>query len=142
MSPRPMALRRGQPGRAQLDALLTVHPELREPEAQARLTAWLDRAQRTMAPQDRPGQQTRDVKTRTRRQRLREKRQQAGMHAYELWLDSDTAAVLAHLKHPGASLTCVIRRAVLTLKAQDMPGPAQMSVECPKRGRVHESAIS
>ena len=46
-------------------------------------------------------------------QRLREKRKQTGMKAYELWLDPDTAAVLAQLKRPGESLARVIRRAIL-----------------------------
>ena len=70
-------------------------------------------------------------------QRLREKRRQAGMKAYELWLDPDTAAVLTQLTHPGESLTHVIRRAVLTLKAQETPEPAQASVERPARGHSH-----
>ena len=70
-------------------------------------------------------------------QRLRDKRKQAGMKAYELWLDPDTAVVLAQLKHPGESLTCVIRRAILTLKAQDVSGPAQASLGCPERKRIH-----
>ena len=86
---------------------------------------------------ERKGKQMGDVKTRARMQRLREKRKQAGMKAYELWLDPDTAALLAQLKHPGESLTRVIRRALLTLKAQDTPGPARASLECPERGRVH-----
>ena len=137
MSPKPIDLRRVQQGLARLDALLKVHPELREPEAQARLTAWLAQEQRTMTQEKRTEKQTGDVKTRARMQRLREKRKQAGMKAYELWLDPDTAAVLAQLKHPRESLTHVIRRAVLTLKAQDTPGPAQASVERPERGRGH-----
>jgi hypothetical protein len=137
MSPKPIDLQRVQQGLARLDALLKVHPELREPEAQARLTAWLDQEQRTMTPEKRMGQQTGDVKTRTRMQRLREKRKQAGMKAFELWLDPDTAAVLTQLKLPRESLTHVIRRALLTLKAQDTPGPAQASLECPERRQIH-----
>jgi hypothetical protein len=77
-----------------------------------------------MIPEKRPGKQTGDMKTRARMQRLRGKRKQAGMKACELWLAPDTAAVLAQLKHPGESLTRVIRQALLTLKAQDTPGPA------------------
>jgi ribosomal protein L2 len=137
MSPKPIDLRRVQHGLARLDALLRVHPELREPEAQARLTAWLEQEQRTVAQEKRTRTQTGDMKTRVRMQRLREERKQAGMKAYELWLDPETAAVLAQLKHPRESLTHVIRRAVLTLKAQDMPEPAQASVERPARGQGH-----
>jgi hypothetical protein len=70
-------------------------------------------------------------------QRLREKRKQTGMKAYELWLDPDTAAVLAQLKRPGESLARVIRRAILALQVQDTPGPARASVERPKRRRAH-----
>ena len=52
MSPRPIDLRRVQQELARLDALLKVHPELREPEAQARLTAWLEQEQWTMTPEN------------------------------------------------------------------------------------------
>jgi hypothetical protein len=135
MSPRPIDLRRVQQGLARLDALVEAHPELREPTAQARLTAWLEEEPRGVIA--RKGKQTGDVRTRARMQRLREKRKQAGMKAYELWLDPDTAAVLAQLKHPGESLTRVIRRAVLALQVQDTPGPARASLERPKRGRAH-----
>jgi hypothetical protein len=136
MSSKPIDLRRVQHGLARLDALLKVHPELREPEAQARLTAWLER-ERTVTLEKRTEKQPGNVKTRARMQRLRKKRKQAGMKAYELWLDPDTVAVLAQLKHPRESLAHVIRRAVLTLKAQDRPEPAPASVERPARGRGH-----
>ena len=53
-----MDLRRVQQGLARLDALLKVHPELREPEAQARLTAWLAQEQRPMTSRKRLGQRT------------------------------------------------------------------------------------
>jgi hypothetical protein len=135
MSPKPIDRRQGQHGLTRLDVLLTVHPELREPEAQARFTAWLAQEQWTAAQEKRARTQTGDVKTRVRRQRLREKRKQAGMTAYELRLDPETAAVLARLKHPRESLTHLIRRAVLTVKAQDMPEAAEVSVERPARGQ-------
>ena len=137
MSPKPIDRRQGQHGLTRLDVLLTVHPELREPEAQARFTAWLAQEQRTAAREKRTRTQTGDAKTRVGRQRLREKRKQAGMTAYEPWLDPETAAALARLKHPRESLTHVIRRALLTLKAQDMPEPAQASVEHLERGQDH-----
>jgi hypothetical protein len=124
MSPKPIDFRRVQHGLARLDAVLKVYPELRAPEAQARLTAWLEQEQRTMAQEKCTRTQARAVKTRMRMQRLREKRKQAGMKAYELWLDPDTASVLARLRYPRESLTHVIRRAILTLRAQDRPGPA------------------
>jgi hypothetical protein len=129
MSPWPIDLRRVQQGLARLDALVEAHPELQEPEAQARLTAWLEGEQRGVIA--RKGKQTGDVKTRARMQRLREKRKQAGVKVYELWLDPNTAALLAQLKHPGESLTRVIRRVLLALQVQDTPGPARASVERP-----------
>jgi hypothetical protein len=42
MSGRRLDLPRVRQGLARLDALLEAHPELREPDAQARLTAWLE----------------------------------------------------------------------------------------------------
>ena len=42
MSGRRLDLPRVRQGLATLDALLEAHPELREPDAQARLTAWLE----------------------------------------------------------------------------------------------------
>lgn len=111
-----MELHRVQQELARLDALLRAHPELREPEAQARLTAWLVQEPCPMIREKRAGQQTGDVKTRVSMQRLREKRKQAGMKAYELWLDPNTAALLAQLTHPGESLTRVIRRALFALQ--------------------------
>lgn len=134
MSPRPIDLRQVQQGLARLDALVAAHPGLQEPTAQARLTAWLEEEPRGVLAKEK---QTGDVKTRARMQRLREKRKQAGMKAYELWLDPNTAALPAQLKHPGESLTRVIRRALLALHVQDTPGPARASLERPKRGRAH-----
>ena len=64
----------------------------------------------------RKGKQLGDVRTRARMRRFQENRKQAGMKAYELWLDPDTAALLAQLTHPGESLTRVIRRALFALQ--------------------------
>jgi hypothetical protein len=108
MNPRPIDLRRVQQGLARLDALVAAHPELLEPTAQARLTAWLEEEHRGVIA--RKGKQTGDVRTRARMQCLREKRKQAGMKAYELWLDPDTAAVLAQLKHPGRHYAAALSR--------------------------------
>ena len=121
MSPRPIDLRRVQQGLARLDAVLKAHPELREPEAQARLTAWLGQEQGMMIPEKRTGRQTGDVKTRARMQRLREKRKQAGWQQHEIWLDPDTVARVARVKRPSESLHNVIRRALLALEAGDGP---------------------
>jgi hypothetical protein len=45
----PLDLRQVREGFARLDALFAAHPELRSPDAQARLTAWLqEEHQRTM----------------------------------------------------------------------------------------------
>jgi hypothetical protein len=122
MSPRPIDLTRARAGLARLDALLAAHPELREPEAQARLTAWLEE-QRGMRA--RKGKQTGDVKTRARVQRLREKRKQEGWQQHELWLNPEAAGILARLKHRGESLHGVVRRALLALEAQERYPVAQ-----------------
>jgi hypothetical protein len=121
MSPQPIDLRRVQQGLARLEALLKVHPELREPEAQARLTAWLAQEQCTMTPEKHTGKQTGDVKTRARMQRLREKRKQAGWQQHEIWLDPETIARVARVQQPSESLHSVIRRALLALEAGDGP---------------------
>jgi hypothetical protein len=118
MNPRPIDLRRVQQGLAQLDALVDAHPELREPTAQARLTAWLEEEPRGVLAK---GKQTGDVKTRARMQRLREKRKQAGWRQHEIWLDPDTVARVARVKQPSESLRSVIRRALLALEAGDVP---------------------
>jgi hypothetical protein len=117
MSPRPIDLTRAKAGLARLDALLEAHPELREPEAQARLTAWLEEEQRGMRA--RKGKQTGDVKTRARVQRLRERRKQTGWVQHELWLDPESAARSAKLRQPAESLTDVVRRALRALEAQE-----------------------
>jgi hypothetical protein len=115
MSPRPIDLRRARAGLARLDALLDTYPELREPEAQARLADWLEREQRTMT--SRKGKKG-DEKARARVQRLRERRKQAGWQPFELWLPPDAAALLTELKQPGEALHTTIERALLALQAQ------------------------
>jgi hypothetical protein len=135
MSPRPIDLIRAKAGLGRLDALLEAHPELREPEAQARLTAWLAEEQRTMAQPQR--RKRGDPQTRARMQRLREKRKQAGWQQYELWLDPDAVGLLEQLKQPGESLSDLISRALLTLKAQDGQEAVPEPQEPPKRGRAH-----
>jgi hypothetical protein len=58
---------------------------------------------------------------RTRVQRLREKRKQAGWRQHELWLDPDIVARMVRVKRPSESLHSVIRRALLTLEAGERP---------------------
>lgn len=120
MSPRSIDLQRA---RVRLEALVDAYPELREPEAQARLTAWLEKEQRTMT--GRKGKPKGDTTAGARMQRMRERRKQAGWQPYELWLPPDTAAVLAQLKQPGESLHDVVHRALLALQAQEAPPTGQ-----------------
>jgi hypothetical protein len=56
-----------------------------------------------------------DDHTRTRVQRLRERRKQAGWQPYELWLDPETSALLIELKQPGEAVHALVRRALRTL---------------------------
>jgi hypothetical protein len=131
MSPRPIDLQRIREGLARLDALLKAHPELREPEAQARLTAWLKKEQRTMT--SRKGKPKGDEKARARVQRLRERRKQAGWQPYELWLPPDTAMLLTQLKQSGEALHDTVGRALRALHAQDRQGAAHEPTERPER---------
>ena len=117
MSPSPIDLRRA---RVRLQALVDTYPELRDPEAQDRLTAWLAQEQRTMT--GRKGKPKGDEKARARVQRLRERRKQAGMKAYELWLDAPTAELLAELKQPGEALHETVGRALRALQGQSTQG--------------------
>jgi hypothetical protein len=120
MSPRPIDLPRARAGLARLDAWLAAHPELRAPEAQARLAAWLKEDQRGMRA--RATKHTRgDPQTRARVQRLRERRKREGWAQYELWLDADTAALLARVRQPGESLQAVIHRALQALEQPAAP---------------------
>jgi hypothetical protein len=136
MSPRPIDLRRVKQGLARLQALFDAHPELREPEAQARLTAWLEQEQRAMTP--RKGKPKGDEKARARVQRLRERRKQAGWQPYELWLPPDTAALLTELKQPGEALHSTVGRALRALQAQDRQGPAHKPQIHPERSERAE----
>jgi multidrug resistance efflux pump len=135
MSPRPIDLQRVRAGLARLDALLVTYPELCEPKAQARLTAWLEKEQRTMAA--RKGKPKGNEKARARVQRLRERRKQAGMKAYELWLDAHMAGLLAELKEPGEALHDTVGRALRALQAQDRQEPVHEAQEHPERGQAH-----
>jgi hypothetical protein len=135
MSPRPIDLRRVRAGLARLDALLAAHPELREPEAQARLTAWLEKEQCTMTL--RKGKPKGDEKARARVQRLRERRKQAGWQPYELWLPPDTATLLTTLKKSGEALHDTVGRALRALDAQDRQGSAHEPQEHPEGGQAH-----
>jgi hypothetical protein len=117
MSPRPIDLRHA---RVRLQALVDTYPELQDPKAQDRLTAWLAQEQRTMT--GRKGKPKGDEKARARVQRLRERRKQAGWQPYELWLPPDTAARLSELKQPGEALHDTVGRALQALQSQDAQG--------------------
>jgi hypothetical protein len=114
MSPKPIDLRRA---RVRLQALVDAYPELREPEAQARLTAWLEKEERTMRGQkDKPKG---DTTAYVRMQRMRERRKQAGWQPYELWLDPETSVLLSDLKQPGEALHTLVRRALRALAREE-----------------------
>ena len=66
-------------------------------------------------------------------QRLRQKRKQAGWQRHEVWLDPDTVALVERVKQPSESLHSVIRRALLTLEAQDTQEPVSEPIERPER---------
>jgi hypothetical protein len=117
MSPRPIDLRRVRAGLARLQALVDAYPELREPETQARLTAWLEKEERTMTGQkDKPKG---DTTAYVRMQRMRERRKQAGWQPYELWLDPETSALLSELKQSGEALHTLVRRALRALAREE-----------------------
>jgi hypothetical protein len=73
-----------------------------------------------------------------RKRKSRHQRKQAGMKAFELWLDADTAALLAQLKQPGESLQAVIRRALLALQAQATQESTSAVMERPERSERAE----
>jgi hypothetical protein len=127
MSPRPIDLHGVRAGLARLDALVDTSPELRTPEAQARLYDWLVKEQRTMTPTRR--KPTGDAKARARVQRLRERRKAQHWRTYELMLPPETAALLAELKPRGEALHTTIKRALQALRAQNGSGPAPMTAE-------------
>jgi hypothetical protein len=113
MSARPIDLPRVRKGLARLQALVDDYPELREPDAQARLTAWLEKEQRTMTGQkDKPKG---DTTAYVRMKRMRERRKEQGWQPYELWLDPETAGLLSELKQPGEALHALVRRALRAL---------------------------
>jgi hypothetical protein len=113
MSPRPIDLPRVKQGLARLQALVDAHPELREPETQARLGAWLKKEQRSMIRQQ--SKPKGDDKARARVQRLRQRRKEQGWQPYELWLDPETSVLLSELKQPGEALHTLVRLALRAL---------------------------
>lgn len=121
MNGKPIDIKRARQGLARLDALLETYPELREPDAQARLTAWLEEEQRAMADYA--------EKTRARVQRLRERRKQSGWTQHELWLDPASATLIEQLKQPGENVSAVVQRALQALaQHQRVPSEAIDSV--------------
>jgi hypothetical protein len=103
--------------RVRLQAVVDTYPELRDPDARARLEAWLEKEQHIMTA--RKGKPKGDDKTRARVQRLRERRKQAGWQPYELWLPPDTTALLSELKQPGEALHETVGRALRAVQVQD-----------------------
>jgi hypothetical protein len=111
MTARPIDFKRARQGLARLDALLETYPELREPDAQARLAAWLDaEVQDEMATMADYAE-----KTRARVQRLRERRKREGWTQHELWLDPASTALMTQLMQPGENVSGVVQRALQAL---------------------------
>ena len=54
----------------------------------------------------------------TRKQRLRQRRREAGWKAYEVWLDATERDVLEKLRQPGESIDAVLQRALRGLQAE------------------------
>jgi hypothetical protein len=53
----------------------------------------------------------------TRKQRMRARRQQAGMKAELVWLTADGQAAMAALRQPGETVDAFVNRALITLQA-------------------------
>jgi hypothetical protein len=73
----------------------------------------------------------------TRKRRLRSKRRQAGMRAFEVWLDTPAVELVAQLKRPGETLSDLVGRALRTLQVQDTQGPVHEPQEPPERVPAH-----
>jgi hypothetical protein len=54
--------------------------------------------------------------SKTRKQRLRERRQQAGMKAELVWLSPEGQAAMAALRQPGETIDAVVNRTFITLQ--------------------------
>jgi hypothetical protein len=55
--------------------------------------------------------------SKTRKRRLRQRRQQAGLKAALVWLSPEGQAAMAALQHPGKTIDAVVNRALVTLQA-------------------------
>jgi hypothetical protein len=58
----------------------------------------------------------------TRKQRLRQRRQQAGLKAALVWLSPEGQAAMAALRQPGETLDAVVNRALVTLQQRMQTG--------------------
>jgi hypothetical protein len=72
-----------------------------------------------------------------RKRKLRAQRKQAGMKAYELWLDSDAVGLLERLRQREESLSDLISRALLALEAQEAHPASQDQSAQPPRHSDH-----
>jgi hypothetical protein len=122
MTPTPL-----QRARRRLQALVETYPELRDPSAQARLSAWLEKEQHMMP--ERKGQPQGDTTAYVRMQRMRQKRLASGMQTYQVWLASEDAALLTELKRPTENLSDTFARGLHALKAQRTQGSSPMVEE-------------
>src|ERR671925_1654492 len=53
-----------------------------------------------------------------RKQRLRQRRREAGWKAYEVWLDATARDLVEKLRQPGESVDAVLQRALRGLQAE------------------------
>src|SRR5919109_1560167 len=54
--------------------------------------------------------------SKTRKQRLRQRRQQAGLKAALVWLSPEAQAAMAALRQPGETVDAVVNRALIALQ--------------------------
>ena len=69
----------------------------------------------------------------TRKQRMRERRQQAGLKAELVWLTPEAQAAMAALRQPGETIDAVVNRALITLQGLTQAGAPHV----PSRGPSH-----
>jgi hypothetical protein len=74
----------------------------------------------------------------TRKQRMRERRQQAGLKAELVWLTPEAQAAMAALRQPGETIDAVVNRALITLQGLTQAGAPHV----PSRGPSHKGVPS
>jgi hypothetical protein len=60
--------------------------------------------------------------SKTRKQRMRERRQQAGLKAHLVWLSPEGQAAMTTLRQPGETVDACFHRALITLQGRTPTG--------------------